>query len=239
VVTSPILIRATLPDVDGLAVDEAVNSFVFASSDVASCVTNVIAFYNAANSFSALSGYISANRSRVANICMLQTYELTGFLHGEPHGSPIETDLFTLGPPLGTNQLPDQVAAVLSYHATVSALPEHGPIVARPTDEKAQDEGAPPTHLAKTRPRASLRGRLYLGPLASNAMGNTGDLDTAFVSDIQQAAHRLVVAAPASTWSVWSRTYGTVSPIVGGWVGHEFGIIRRRKDKTPTVFPWV
>lgn len=236
-VTAPILCRVTLPDVDGIAADAVTNGFAFASADFTAAENAIVDFYNGANTTLPISSYIGGNRSRVALSSMIQVYDLAGFLHGEPHGSPVDTFFFTLGAPTTADE-PDQLAAVLSYHADVSALPEHGGTAVRPTEEESQDQGAPATYIAKTRPRASLRGRIYIGPLCVACAATSGSLTATFKVDLGQAAHRLRVAV-AGSWGVWSRTYGTVTPIMGGWVDDDFGTIRRRRDRTVTRTSWV
>ena len=122
---------------------------------------------------------------------------------------------------------------MLGYHGVLSAQPEHGGLVTRPTPDRAVDLGAPPTHQASSRPRASIRGRLYLGPLETNCLDSTtGNVQALIVADIIAAAK--VLASESALWCVWSRTYQTATPVTGGWVDLEFGIQRRRRDKVPT-----
>lgn len=234
--TSPLLVRATIPDVSGIAADAATAQFVFASAGPVACEVAVIGFYTTMNTSQAMGGYFGQSRSRVANACTVQTYELDGFLHGEPHGSPISVQQFTL-PAGAPTEAPDQCAVVLAYHGILSALPEHGAFATRPSDEKAIDEGAPATHSAKTRPRAELRGRQFFGPLSMQAIDTTsGDVTSTFVTDAKQALIRL--AADAVAWAVWSRVGGLVTPIIGGWIDQELGVVRRRTDKTRTKLAW-
>jgi len=236
VATAPLLVKTTIPDVSGIAADAVTNSFVFAASHFIPIEIAVLNFWTHANTSASLGGWLGVSRSRVANACMIQTYELDGFLHGEPHGSPIHSAFWTLPAAFEANQLADQLCAVLSYHAILSAEPEHGPMATRPTTEAAQDQGAPALHSVKSRPRAGLRGRLYVGPLGLTANeGVTGDLRDLLIADLKQAAVRLVAEA---AWSVWSRVLGTVTPIVGGWVDKEFGVQRRRTDKARTKLTW-
>ena len=238
-IVSPILVRATLPDISGVAADAVTNQFVFTSIDVAGAEAAVIDFYNGANTTEALAGYIGASRTRVANASVIQTYDIGPFMHGEPHGSPLTNDNWTLGAPSG-NEMPDQVALVLGIHGDVSALPEHGATVPRPVSEEAIDQGAPgPTYLAKSRPRASLRGRLYIGPCTLASLSALGEVDAQFTTDATQALHRLRLSLGVGAWCVWSRTYGTTTPVIGGWIDLEYGVQRRRKDRTPSRTVWV
>jgi hypothetical protein len=230
-------VKATIPDVSGIAADAVTNGFAFAHGVVADVVTAVSQFYLSANTTAAMSAYFANSRTRVPFACTLQTYDISTFLHGEPHGTPIDTEVFSLLPAFGGFDLPDQVAAVFSYHGILSALPEHGPVATRPTTEAAQDVGAPATHSAKTRPRASLRGRIYFGPLVTDTADAEGQVKSGFEADAFVALHRLKLAAGAS-WGVWSRTYGTITPVDSGWIDQDFGVVRRRRDRQGLKFTW-
>lgn len=235
--TSPLLVKVTIPDVNGIAADAVVNQFAFATSSPTDAASAVFDFYTHDNTSAKIGAWLGVSRSRVTGACSIQVYELDGFLHGEPHGSPIFMEPWTLPAAFESNQLADQLCAVLSYHAVLSALPEHGPVVSRPTTESAQDQGAPALHSVKSRPRAGLRGRLFLGPLGLTANETvTGDLRDLLIADLKQAAIRLV--ADVAAWAVWSRVGGTVSPIVGGWIDKEFGVQRRRTDKARSKLLW-
>jgi hypothetical protein len=72
-------------------------------------------------------------------------------------------------------------------------------------------------------------------------MAADGGLTTFFVADATAALHRLATL-PIGTgiaWAVWSRTYGTLDPINGGWITFEFGTQRRRRDRSLTRVDWV
>lgn len=226
-------------DLGGLVVDAVVNHFAFAASATAgAAIDRVIDFFNGPNAGGLpISSYIGASRSRALGGWMLQATPLAGHLDGKNLPSPDVIAAGTLGNPSSSSMLPDQVAVVLSYHGVVSALPEHGGSATRPTSEEAQDEGAPATHVVSTRPRASLRGRIYLGPLEISAINfTTGDVSSAFLRDLGTAAERLVTGLDA--WSVWSKTYSTLDPVVAGTVQQNTGTQRRRKDKTITRSAW-
>lgn len=229
--TSTLVVRAALPDIDGLAADDVVNSFAFnAATSPAAVVADVHDFYNGANTHAPLASYIASSRHRAASM-VVKVYDIGGHLDGKHLESPVLIDTSTaLNAPGNPNQLPDQVAAILGYHGVLSALPEHGPAVERPTGDEAQDQGAPAIHSANSRPRASLRGRLFLGPLNLLTIGSDGGLDANFSDDLVVAAKRL--AAKPDGWSVWSRTYQTMVDVVGGWIESELATQRRRRDKT-------
>jgi hypothetical protein len=232
-----ILVRAIMADAGGLAADAVENSFAFASATPAGATAAVLDFYNGANAGgSPVSWWIGNSRSRTLGGLTLEAVVIDGHLDGNGLPSPALITPETLGPSAGNN-LPDQVCAVLSYHAIVTALPEHGGIVTRPTTEEAQDMGAPATYGAHSRPRASLRGRIFIGPLSSSAVQLVnGDLDVGAINDFRTAAARLM--GNASAWSIWSKTYSTLTVISGGWVTNEPGTQRRRRDKNVTRVVW-
>jgi hypothetical protein len=236
--TTPMLVRSTMFDVTGLAADATQNSFTFAAATTpAAAIAAVVDFFSGANGGgSPIATYIGNSRSRLLGGWVVEAVDITGHLDGKNLPSPVLITSETL-PAGGNNEIPDQCAAVLAYHGVVTALPEHGGAATRPTDEEGQDEGAPATHSVSSRPRASLRGRLYIGPCDSLALdASNGNVAVQFISDLKTAAIRL--AANVQAWGVWSRTYSTIVPAVGGWVNEEFGTQRRRKDKTVTRDIW-
>jgi hypothetical protein len=117
----------------------------------------------------------------------------------------------------------------------MTGLFEHGPMATRSSPESAVDLGAPATHSAKTRPKASHRGRIYVGPLndlADNgAAGLTGFIET----DLKVALIRL---ASTLGWVVWSRVLASVSTVVAGWIDEQFGAVRRRRLSTGSKIAW-
>lgn len=233
------LVRVTLPNINGLTSDEVVNDFVFnAPSSDAAAVTAVKAFYNAVpDGFTtSLDTYISGTISRTV-LSTIQTYDLTGHLDGSPHGSPTSLTTMTLAATGVANALPDQLALVLSYHADYGTAFETGPTGAEPTDARARKEGAPATHTGKSRPKSSLRGRLYIGPLNLNGINAAGHLSASTGGIAAEAGQALMTAALG--WCVWSRRLAAVHNIVGGWRDEELGVQRRRKEKAPIKTPWV
>jgi hypothetical protein len=93
------------------------------------------------------------------------------------------------------------------------------------------------------------RGRVYLGPINTSAIGNTGNdmtVEVAARNTIRDAAITLMNATP--TWCVWSEArqaevvpgggnFGA-QPVTAGWVDDAVDIQRRRglKTSTRTIF---
>lgn len=88
-------------------------------------------------------------------------------------------------------------------------------------------------------PRARRRGRIFLGPLASNVMSfSFGEPRPSpeVRGDLKLAAERLIAAdTPLLKWSVYSPTANTAAaPIVGGWIDNAFDTQRRRGVRPTT-----
>jgi len=235
------LVRVTLANVSGVGADSYVNDFVFSGSvALTALVTSVQAFYNSGTTGTILAEVIGAVVSRTANACYIDTYDLTGHLDGSPHGSPTSHTAFTLTPSLssGITQLPYQDCLVLSTRANYGTALERGPTASMPTPESAQDDGAPATHMGSTRPRASLRGRLYIGPLNSAALDGNGRTASGAggTSRLKIQAPALLAAQPS--WSVWSRRTASTHPIVQGWIDDEAGVRRTRRTKIAGKVAW-
>lgn len=80
-------------------------------------------------------------------------------------------------------------------------------------------------------PQARRRGRVYIGPLSTVALGTDGRPAATFVTAMVNAGNDLVDASVASTtwkWSVFSRVLGTGSEVTNGWVDNAFDTQRRR-----------
>lgn len=141
----------------------------------------------------------------------------------------------------------------LGYRADYGTAIEHGPITNLPSDDDAIDQGAPPTHLGRSRPRARLRGRFYLGPLewialasSSAGPGNiAGALHSLFKSDLAGAFNALAQTffpgAPDQFNLVqWSRRSAAVNAVRWYYVNEFAATVRRRTDVTQArVHNWV
>lgn len=230
-----ILARAVFPDVNGITADEAVNDFTFDTVlSLSTIAANVITFYNGVGgSPSNPCQHLGTSRDRGTNRCQVELYDISAHLDGSPHGSPVDIVMWTLGTPGSTQVLPRQAAITVTNHAVFGSVLEHGPTVTRPSTESAIDQGAPATHAVKSRPKASLRGRIQVGPLSGFAANLTTGLVSAEANlAFASACNGLLAADPG--WSVWSRVNATTHPISGGWIDQDFAVIRRRKLKSPT-----
>lgn len=237
---APILVRVSLAGTSGLATDVAVNDFALISNvdltdTVADDIVNDIdnGFYNYdGGSGSLASLYLSPKISRATNACTAAMYDITGALGGGPIGSPGQVRNFTLDA-LGTgNPLPSEVAVVTTIHGDLTDVPE-----------TAVNPSPPPAFI---RPAARLRGRLFIGPLATTA-STTGTSDAVPVSGLitlLNAAAENLNAALADPddhgqWAVWSRSSAELNSVVGGWTDNAFDTMRSRgRDATArTVWP--
>lgn len=231
-------VRSIMYDVGGLLADAVVNHFTFsAAATAAAAIDRVVDFFTGSNSgASPLSTYIGNSRSRALGGWQLQATDISGHVDGKNLPSPALSTMLQL-PAGGNSELPDQCAVVVSYHGVLSALPEHGGGVTRPTSEEAQDQGAPAMYTAASRPRASLRGRIYFGPVTHIGIDDlTGDVSTELIAALSVAATRLTTGTDG--WAVWSKTYSTITPVTTGWIDKEFGTQRRRKDRTVSRQGW-
>lgn len=216
------LVRAIMQASTGLPADQIVNDWAFyylagapdaaAYQDVEDVVSG---FYRdtQANTH-AVGEYISPYVDRAA------THELASYQMAYPTmGSPAHTSAW-LGPvtPAAANPFPAECAAVLSFQADYTGILEHS---------------------GTTRPRASRRGRVYIGPLMTNALETTTPpymLDTTFLQTLRQAAIAMRAAAELVGWRwvVWSRKLQTVNAVVGGWTDNAPDTQRRRGPKAST-----
>lgn len=235
-----LLARAIFPDVNGNAADASVNDFAFDTAHTPAAVAaSIIAAFNTVYVLGqTLGSFLGMSRSRVANASLIQVYDITGHLDGSPHGSPVAVVPWTLsGGGFGGNNLPDQLSICLSLHAVLTGILEHGPSASRPTMDEAVDLGAPATHMASTRPRSTLRGRIFIGPITAATQTTDGLVNSDGFGVAGGFANGLLALEPG--WSVWSRTTASLNHIVGGWVDKEYCVIRRRKDRVPTRFVWA
>jgi hypothetical protein len=242
-----LLARAVLQDVSGLPRDEVEMGFVFRDATVAGAgpvlvTTLVEQFYNTISTgmSAALSTYLSPTLSRSSSSTRIDVYDIGAHLDGSPHGTPILSTGLALAASGSPSELPNQVAEVLAYHAADADIPERGPSEAIPTEDEAQDVGAPATHPGTPRLKARARGRIYFGPLDVQAMGGTGEPATGFITNLSIAATALRTAGASGNtfWAVWSRRDAAVRDIVGGWLESEFGIQRRRRETPLTRNLW-
>lgn len=82
--------------------------------------------------------------------------------------------------------------------------------------------------------QARRRGRVYLGPFGTAALGNEGTNDrpvpnSALREAVQYAAADLLAASDAEmSWAVWSRAAGALYAVDNGWIDNAWDTQRRR-----------
>lgn len=211
-----VLIRAIMTGDSGLPDDVFVNDFAFrlraggtpSAAQLDDLFTAVDIFYNTTTSTAlSVSDFIGEAVDRAV------THELQAFSISAG-GSPIATDawLGPAAPPTLNSNMPVEVCGVLSFHADLTGVLE--------------ETGA-------TRPRARRRGRIYLGPLTSDAVDITADnplLLPTFLTTMRAAANLMGDSADTDgwDWSVWSRADDELYVITGGWTDNAPDIQRRR-----------
>jgi len=223
----------------GLVKDAVVNNFILRDTagtmDAGPLVATqgLAKFYNdqpAGQPFD-LATYIATWASRVTNDVRVKYYDITGHLDGSPTGSPVWQDAFTLDPEDtgGPNQFPSEIAACLTLRGTG-------------WDTSLIDIPAgAPGPAGDVRPRQRHSGRLYLGPLntdATNIDGTTGKVTvgSTFRAVALHAAKATLdyLAASNIKWSCWSRVGGVVLDVVKFQMDDAWDV-QRRRGVAPTV----
>jgi len=133
-------------------------------------------------------------------------------------GPPFSTRSFQNISPAPADHLPSEVAAVTSYHADLTGIPEKGP--------------------NNTRPAASRRGRFYVGPLGG-IVGQDPETHRPFLSSTlrqalcESAAVYLFGMADAAgwRWHVLSRALWAGFEVSGVFCDDAFDTQRRRGEK--------
>lgn len=145
----------------------------------------------------------------------IQAYKITAAGLGSPL---LEIDW--LGPATSgaTRALPNEVAAVLSFHADLTGIQE--------------EAGA-------THPKARRRGRVFIGPLNENAVNLTAypvRVYPTFATALRANANVMADDASAlgAVWSVWSRKDQVLREVVAGWTDNAVDI-QRRRGEAPTA----
>lgn len=188
-------------------------------SAIASAFINV---YN--NATQGLGILMSACASRGATDSEVAIFPIT--LGTNVLGQPLYAQNFQLQPMSGSpTPLPVECAVVLSMRADYGADEEYG---------------------TRTRPRASDRGRTYLGPFNSNHVVLDSSnppraiVDTVLVNTIEQALSNLVVAlSPLSMiLTVWSRKEAATKAVADYAVNNEWDMQTRRSEPA-TNLAWL
>jgi hypothetical protein len=206
------LTTVTIEHDSGLPEDRVVNDFAWVASDLAALqldtTAGIPAFYNVAHAPAAdpLSFWLSPRLDTTANRCKVRYYNITGFESGAPHGSPIAIESFTLNGGAVANALPEEVAAVISWHADLTGAPEE---------------------VGATRPAARRRGRAYIGPLNVQGVGTDARITTPFMNSLHGAG-LFFLTLPGGHFSIWSRADAVLRPAVGGFNDNAFDTQRRR-----------
>lgn len=234
------LARIELPAKSGLAPDTVVNDFVIAQLDsertageLASAITALAAFYNADQGAGArLSGFIGPSRSRAANACHIKLYEFDIFDPEAGMGSPYAADVFTLGAGSVATGVPEECACVVTIRGDGwnTALVER----ADGADEDTK----------RDRPRQRHTGRIYFGPLGTNAYatdattgvtrlgiygdGALGDTLVKAIKKLDQDLRAIGTDPVHPHLGIYSRKDGNVRAVVRSEVDDAFDIQRRR-----------
>jgi hypothetical protein len=148
----------------------------------------------------------------------------------DPHhyyGSPVSTKLWSFGSVGGGVCLPNECAAVLSYRTNYGTDPEHA---------------------GSSRPRASDRGRVYIGPLNEAGIVDVSlpsgqkfaELDPGLVTAISNSASRLFTESAAANWqwSVWSRKEQAFKAVLDKAVDAYIDSRRNRSVRNP-IQTWL
>jgi hypothetical protein len=216
------LIRTVMSTTSGLPEDKVINDFAVrfdggapTAPELDTVMGIVGDFFRGANlSADTVGTYISDDVSRAATH-LVQAYHITA----GPLGSPA-AEIDWLGPTTeaGSQSLPREVCGVLSFHGNLTGIPE--------------EAGA-------TRPKSRRRGRIFVGPLCTNAVSlgdNPPVLAPAFTQALRMHATAMydALAAELCTWSVWSRANAELYPVVAGWTDNAPDI-QRRRGQAPTL----
>jgi hypothetical protein len=237
-----VAVAVHLPDVNGIPADDTVNTFWFRSNTAGDGAALSVAalgalpdFYNTGTTPAPMGGFLAKNLDRGANKCIMRSYTLNDGTDGvlglsthvaKPYllGAPTHTGTFTLTAPASVDatDLPRECAAALSYTAGTAGVAEDVP-------------GGVPGPKGDTRPASDRRGRLYLGPLntlaigaGTNGPGLSVGFRTAAAAAAKALADAIIAVAIRFAWVVFSRALGVAFPIINGWIDDAFDTIRSR-----------
>ena len=254
-----LLFKVHVPSLDG-NLDGFTNGFVFSTpaasapySGLTPVITHITNFYNslATGATNALYKYLSTSLDWNTNHSTVTVYDITANLSGAPHGSPVAMTNWTLTPAPSGTPYAEGVCACLDYQRAYGTDVEFGPAgsaITTPPDIVA-DYGAAATHLGKTRPRSRDRGRWYIGPLNSTAVGYDATtyrvkFQTTFINDLLKAAAAL--SADVSDGSgnsyvlqQWSRKNASIGLVTEFWTDDRPDYQRRRSDATPGTRTYI
>jgi hypothetical protein len=190
------------------------------ATDWAAAMTAVQHFYTASPTGTSLKvqQFLGRQISGATNASELATYEIdTTDIH-HAFGSPVSVQPFTVA--VGAaGPWPQESAIALSFRAAYGTDPEHD---------------------GTTRPRASDRGRVYIGPLDRSAgvavltpIGTYMTVADPGVTDLLAKAAKALFAAAQTAgwiWSIWSRKQGVFKDVADYAVNDDFDSQRRRSS---------
>lgn len=190
--------------------------------DRAEAVDAFIDFFNveSAGATNDTATYISDAITRDADACMVLGYETTDLSGATPFGSPTASANFTLAVATAAVEMPEEIAAVISYNADLTNVPV------------SQTNPSPPP--ATIRPQARRRGRMFVGPLSAAAGAEVANIFrpiAGFMLDLAENFGQLARDIASSTTgelAVWSRSDADLYPVVGGYVDNAWDVQRRR-----------
>jgi hypothetical protein len=238
----PILAVVTIPTKTDDPADNVQNTFTIDTPILGSDLTQAeelaingafSAFYNVSptGGTGALAVNMSSILDTTALACRLDLYELTGHLDGSPHGSPFSSTLFGLNPVQGASPMPSEMAICVTLEGSGRA---EAPVEA----PDSGDEG-----IQIDRPKQRRTGRIYFGPLSTNAMTSTSGVvcrpAAALLTNLRLAVQTLdnaldLAASGIFGLGIWSRADAIVYPIDAVSTDDAFDVQRRRGER-PTA----
>lgn len=218
-----LLVRAVMPHVSGLAEDVSINDFAFDGlTTPATAAAALLDFYTAIRpSGNRVSSYLARNVARTLLGARFDVFavdtpaKLSGSGPGSALGSPVLSVPWTVSPAFAIEGYPSEVSICLSFRADYGGV--------------AEEVGA-------TRPRARRRGRIFLGPIASNQSTEDGNNvvrpAASMLTDIRDAAFDLGASA-IDVWCVWSRADAIFRTISFASTDNAWDT-QRRRGESPT-----
>lgn len=201
-----------LPARSGITADETQNVWAFTTpgSDEA---TDLAAIHDRLQTFyRAVQGILSP---QLGSAPQIKIYDATNALELSPPadilGAPVAVQDFTWSGGFSGTALVEEAAITLSFRGSYGSRVEFGP---------------------GTRPRAHVRGRIFLGPLNTTPLTVDATTGRTLISSGVRTTITTAAAALRSagdvTWSVWSRRDKAFYAVTVGWVDNAFDTQRRR-----------
>jgi len=198
-----------LQPLNGIPHDQSINTFYTDNSGGSGVADALKAFYAAQVGLFAKSVSVGANNLKI------DVYSKTLGTEAD-WGPPDTTYTYSVTGIGASTSSPQETCLCLSFYADMTGIPEFGP---------------------SSRPRASRRGRVFLGPLSQGAQ-NTDSItgvcrpQAGSISTLATAGGALKTAL-AGKWCVYSQKNHAMYPVIGGWVDDEFDT-QRRRQRMPT-----